>query len=64
MEYTEALAESEALIADLECLSKEVPNAKRHTSNFEPTEAVKSVPLNPSNDACKKVRIDSELDPK
>jgi hypothetical protein len=36
VEYAEALAESEALIADLECLSKEVPYAKRHTGNFEP----------------------------
>jgi hypothetical protein len=61
---SEALAKSEALIADLECLSKEVPNAKRHASNFEPAEAVKSVPLDPSNDACKQVRIGSELDPK
>jgi hypothetical protein len=34
VEYAEALAESEALIADLECLSKEVPDAKRHTGNF------------------------------
>jgi hypothetical protein len=58
------IAESEALIADLECLSKEVPDTKRHTGNFEPDEAVKSVPLDPSNDADKKVRIDSELDPK
>jgi hypothetical protein len=64
VEYVEALAESEALIADLECLSKEVPDAKRHTGNFEPAEAVKSVPLDPGNDACKKVRIGSELDPK
>jgi hypothetical protein len=64
MEYAEALAKSEALIADLECLSKEVPNAKRHAGNFEPAEAVKSVPLDPSNDACKQVRIGSELDPK
>jgi hypothetical protein len=63
VEYVEALAESEALIADLECLSKEVPDAKRHTDNFEPAEAVKSVPLDPSNDACKQVWIDSELDP-
>jgi hypothetical protein len=54
----------EALIADLEFLSKEVPDAKRHTDNFEPAEAVKSVPLDPSNDACKQVRIGSELDPK
>jgi hypothetical protein len=57
VEYVEALAESEALIADLECLSKEVPDAKRHAGNFEPAEAVKSVPLDPSNDACKQVRI-------
>jgi hypothetical protein len=47
-----------------ECLSKEVPDAKRHAGNFEPAEAVKSVPLDPSNDACKQVRIGSELDPK
>jgi hypothetical protein len=64
VEYAEALAESEALIADLECLSKEVPDAKRHAGNFEPTEAVKSVALDPSNDACKQVWIGSELDPK
>ena len=36
VEYTEALAESEALIADLESLSKKVPDVKRHTGNFEP----------------------------
>jgi hypothetical protein len=64
VEYAEALAESEALIADLECLSKEVPDAKRHAGNFEPAEAVKSVSLDPSNDTCKQVRIGSELDPK
>jgi hypothetical protein len=64
MEYAEAIAESEALIADLECLSKEAPDAKRHADNFEPTEAVKTVALDPSNDACKQVRIGSELDPK
>jgi hypothetical protein len=43
---------------------KEVPDAKRHAGNFEPAEAVKSVPLDPGNDACKQVRIGSELDPK
>jgi hypothetical protein len=64
VEYAEALAESEALITDLECLSKEVPDVKHHAGNFEPTEAVKSVPLDPSNDACKQVQIGSELDPK
>jgi hypothetical protein len=64
VEYAEALTKSEALIADLECLSKEVPNAKRHAGNIEPAEAIKSVPLDPSNDACRQVRIGSELDPK
>jgi hypothetical protein len=64
VEYAEALAESEALIADLDCLSKEVPDAKRHADNFLPAEAVNSVSLDPSNDASKKVRISSELDPK
>jgi hypothetical protein len=64
VEYAEAIAESEALIANLDCLSKEAPDAKRHASNFEPAEAVKTVALDPSNDACKQVRIGSELDPK
>jgi hypothetical protein len=64
VEYAEALAESEALIADLESLSKEAPDAKRHACNFEPVEAVKSVPLDPSNDTSKQVRIGSELNPK
>jgi hypothetical protein len=64
VEYVEAIAESEALIADLECLSKEVPDAKRHAGNFEPAEAVKSISLDPSNDAGKQVRIGFELDPK
>jgi hypothetical protein len=43
VEYAEAITESEALIADLDCLSKEAPDAKRHAGNFEPAEAVKSV---------------------
>jgi hypothetical protein len=64
VEYAEALVESEALIADLERLSKEAPDTKRHAGNFKPAEAVKSVSLDPSNDANKKVWIGSELDPK
>jgi hypothetical protein len=64
MEYTEAIAESEALIADLDCLSKEAPDVKRRAGNFEPAEAVKSVALDPSNDTDKKVRVGPELDPK
>jgi hypothetical protein len=64
VEYAEARAESEALIADLENLFKEVPDAKCHAGNFEPAETVKFIPLDPSNDASKQVRIGSELDPK
>jgi hypothetical protein len=60
----ECVEYAEALIADLENLSKEVPDAKRHAGNFEPAETVKSVPFDPSNDASKQVRIGSELDPK
>jgi hypothetical protein len=60
----ECVEYAEALIADPESLSKEVPDAKRHVGNFELAEAVKSVPLYPSNDASKQVRISSELDPK
>jgi hypothetical protein len=64
VEYAEALVESEALIVDLESLSREAPDVKRHAGNFEPAETVKSVPLDPCNDASKQIRIDSELDPK
>jgi hypothetical protein len=64
VEYAEALAESEALIADLESLSKEVPDVKRHAGNFEPAETVKAVPLDPSGDTTKQIRIGSGLDPK
>jgi hypothetical protein len=64
VEYAKALAESAALIADLESLSKEAQDMKRHAGKFEPAETVKSVPLDPSNDASKQIRIGSELDPK
>jgi hypothetical protein len=64
VEYAEAIVESEALIADLDSLSKEAPDPKRHAGNFEPVEAVKSVSFGSSDDTGKKVRIGSELDPK
>ena len=64
VEYAEALTESEALIADLESLSKEAPDANRHAGNFELAKTAKSVPLDPSNDASKQIRIGSKLDPK
>jgi hypothetical protein len=48
-EYVEALFESEALAADLEKLSKEIPDPKRHADSFEPAEEVKLVPLCPND---------------
>jgi hypothetical protein len=64
VEYAEALAEFEALVADLENLSKEVPDVKRHAGNFEPAETDKAVPLDPSGDTSKQIRISSGLGPK
>jgi hypothetical protein len=64
VEYAEAIAESEALIANLDCLAKEAPDVKRRAGNFELAEAVKTVALDPSNDTYKHVRVGSELDPK
>jgi hypothetical protein len=60
----ECVEYAEALITDLESLSKEALDMKRHADNFEPAETVKSVPLDPSNDTSKQIRIGSELDPK
>jgi hypothetical protein len=41
-----------------------VPDVKRHAGNFEPAETVKAVPLDPSGDTSKQIRIGSGLDPK
>jgi hypothetical protein len=41
-----------------------VPDVKHHAGNFEPVETVKAVPLDPSGDASKQIRIGSGLDPK
>jgi hypothetical protein len=60
----ECVEYAEALIADLENLSKEVPGVKRHAGNFELAETVKSVPLDLSGDASKQIRIGSGLEPK
>jgi hypothetical protein len=60
----ECVEYAEALIADLENLSKEVPDVKHHAGNFEPAETVKAVPLSPGGDTSKQIRIGSGLDPK
>jgi hypothetical protein len=64
VEYTEAIINSEALITDLENLAGEVPDPKKHTSNFKPTEATKTIPLDPNDYGEKVLRIGSQLEPK
>jgi hypothetical protein len=63
-EYAKALFESKALAADLEKLSKEIPNPKRHADSFEPAEEVKLVSLCPNNPDGKMLKVSAALDPK
>jgi hypothetical protein len=63
-EYAEALFESEALTANLERLSKEIPDPKRHAGSFEPIEEVKLVPLSPNDPNGKMLKVSAALDPK
>jgi hypothetical protein len=64
VEYGEAILESATLAANLDGLAKEIPDPKRHASNFEPAEDVKLVPLDPTNSNGKALSISATLDPK
>ncbi|XP_066316327.1 uncharacterized protein [Miscanthus floridulus] len=61
IEYTEALAEAEILIANLDQFSGEVPDSKRRAGTFEPTEAIKLVPVNPACPNDRVLRISATL---
>ena len=52
IEYAEAIVEAEVLIVNLDQLGSKAPDSKCHARTFEPTEAVKLVPIDPtgSND--------------
>jgi hypothetical protein len=63
-EYAEALFESEALAANLERLSKEIPDPKHHTGSFEPVEEVKLILLCPNDPNGKVLKVSAVLDPK
>ena len=52
------------LAADLDKMSNEVPDPKRHAGNFEPAEAIKLIPLDPECSDGKMLRISATLDPK
>jgi hypothetical protein len=62
-EYARALVESKAPIVDLENLINMVPDPKRHAGSFEPTDTVKTIPLDPSGSGDKMLRISSKRNP-
>jgi hypothetical protein len=63
-EYAEALFESEALATDLEKLSKEIPDPKRHAGSFELAEEVKLILLGPNDPVGKVLKVSAALGPK
>jgi hypothetical protein len=64
LSHGEAVLESATLAANLDGLAKEIPDPKRHASNFEPAEDVKLVPLDPTDPNGKALSIGATLDPK
>ncbi|XP_066308047.1 uncharacterized protein [Miscanthus floridulus] len=64
IEYVEALVEAETLIVNLDRLGSKVPDSKRRARTFEPTEAVKLVPVDPTCSNDRALRINATLDSK
>jgi hypothetical protein len=64
VEHGEVVLESTTLAANLDGLAKEIPDPKRHAGNFEPTEDVKLVSLDPTDPNEKALSISATLDPK
>ena len=62
IEYAEALMEAETLIVNLDRLGSEAPDSKRRARTFEPTEAVKLIPVNPTCSDNRALRISATLD--
>jgi hypothetical protein len=52
------------LAADLDGFTKEIPDPKRHSGNFEPAENIKLVPLDPTSSDRKVLKVSATLDPK
>ena len=61
IEYAEAIVEAEALIVNLDQLGSEVPDSKRRAGTFEPAEAVKLVPIDPTCPDDRALRISATL---
>ncbi|XP_066308246.1 uncharacterized protein [Miscanthus floridulus] len=62
IKYAEALMEAESLIIDLDRLGNHLPEPKRRARTFEPTEAVKLVPVDPTCPDDWALRISATLD--
>jgi hypothetical protein len=64
VEHREAIVESTTLAAKLKGFAKEIPDPKRHASNFELTEDVKLVPLDPTSLDGKALKVNATIAPK
>ncbi|XP_066347984.1 uncharacterized protein [Miscanthus floridulus] len=64
IEYAVAIMEAETLIADLGQFGSEVPDAKWRVGTFEPAEAVKLIPVNPTIPNSRGLKISATLDSK
>ncbi|XP_066384534.1 uncharacterized protein [Miscanthus floridulus] len=62
IEYVEALVEAETLIDDLDRLGSHLHEAKHRARTFEPTEAVKLIPVDPACPNDRALRISTTLD--
>ena len=64
IEYAKAIVEAEALIVNLDQLGSEAPDSKRRARTFEPAEAVKLVPVDPTCSNDRALRVSATLDSK
>ena len=64
VEYAEALIEAETLLVNLDQLGSEAPDSKRRARTFEPVEAVKLIPVDPTCSSDRALRISATLDSK
>ncbi|XP_066324343.1 uncharacterized protein [Miscanthus floridulus] len=64
IEYVEALMEAETLIINLDQLGSKAPDSKRCAGTFEPMEAIKLIPVNPTCSNDRALRISATLSSK
>ena len=64
IEYAEALVEAKTLIVNLDRLGSEAPDSKHRAETFEPAEAVKLVPVDPTYSNDRALRVSATLDSK